>query len=352
MKKIITLLLCLVLALGLFAGCGSTTDQPQQELNLYTWDGLFPEEVLADFTKETGIKINYSSFDSNEAMLAKLEAAKGGDYDLVVADDYIIETAVNEGLVMELDKEKLTGYGNINPLYQGHYFDPENKYAVPYGAGVQTILYDPEKVSIEIDSFDDLTDPSLKDSIGVSDNARVIHGMSLIADGESVNAEDPAAIEKAAAQVMEMAPNIRLIKENGLHEDIVSGEISVALTYNSEVTQACMAKPGLKVVYPTEGVGFGIMAQFIPVNAPHPDAAHAFIDYILQPEVSKTCFENVGYYSTNKAADALIAEEMRPFLTLPDSLKVEQMDMMRNISAESLDLHSKYWTEFRTACGQ
>ncbi len=352
MKKMIALALCLLLALGLLAGCGSSADQPQQVLNLYTWDGMFPEEVLAAFTKETGIKVNYSSFDSNEAMLAKLEAAKGGDYDLVVADDYIIETAVKENLVMELDKEKLSNYSNINPIYQGHYFDPENKYTVPYGAGVQTILYDPDKVPFEIKSFDDLTDPSLKDSIGVSDSFLVIHGMSLIADGESVSSEDPEAIKKAAEQVMEMAPNIRLIKETGLHEDIVSGEISVALTYNSEVTQACMAKPSLKVVYPSEGVGFGIMAQFIPVNAPHPDAAHAFIDYILRPEVSKTCFENVGYYSTNKAADPLIAEEMRPYLTLPEDLKIDQMDMMRSVNAESMELHSKYWTEFRTACGQ
>ena len=350
MKKMIALVLTLVLCLGLLVGCGSS--EPKQELNLYTWDGLFPQQVLDDFTKETGIKINYSSFDSNEAMLAKLEATKGGEYDLVLADDYIIETAIQEGLVMQLDRAKIPNFGNINPLFQGQYFDPQDQYAVPYGAGVQTILYDPEAVDFEIKGFDDLLDPSLKDSIGISNNFRVIHGMSLIADGETVNAEDPAAIRKAAAQVKDMAPNIRLIKENGLQEDIVSGEISVALTYTSEVTQACVAKPSLKVVYPQEGVGFGIMAQFIPSNAPHADAAHAFMDYILRPEVSKVCFENVGYYSTNKAADALIDEQYREFLTLPESLKLDQMDMMHNIGAEGLELHSELWTEFRTACGQ
>ncbi len=350
MKKTLALLLCLVLALALFAGCGEKA--PADELNLFTWDGLIPQDVLDSFTKETGIKINYSSFDSNEAMLAKLEATKGGDYDLVVADDYIIETAIQEGLAYKLDKEKLPNYGNINPLFQGQYFDPEDAYSVPYGAGVQTILYDPEKVGFEIKSFDDLLDPSLKDSIGVSNNARVINGMSLIADGKSVNDEDPDAIEAAGRQVIEMAPNVRIIKENNMQEDIVSGEISVALTYTSEVTQACLAKPSLKVVYPTEGVGFGIMAQFIPSNAPHVDAAHAFMDYILRPEISKQCFEEVGYYSTNKAADALIEEAYRPFLTLPETLKMDQMDVMRNVSAESLDHHSRLWTEFRTACGQ
>ena len=348
MKKFFALALVLVLALALLSGCGKATE----ELNLYTWDGMFPQEVLDGFTKETGIKINYSSFDTDEAMLAKLESTKGGDYDLVLADDYIIETAIQEGLVMPLDKNQLSNFANINPLYQGQYYDPEDAYTVPYGAGIATIVYSPERVGFEIKSFDDLTNPALKDHIGVVNNARFVYGTSLLEDGESVNAESPEAIQRAADQLLEMAPNIRLIKENGLQDDIVSGEIDVALTYTSEVTQACLADPSLKVVYSQKGLGFGVMAQFIPVNAPHSEAAHKFIDYVLRPEISKQCFEAVGYYSTNKAADPLIDESMRSFLTLPEGIQIEQMDMMHNISSEALDLHSELWTEFRTACGQ
>lgn len=348
MKKLFATVLILALSMVLFAGCGKTTEV----LNLYTWDGMFPQEVLNDFTKETGIKINYSSFDTNEAMLAKLEATKGGEYDLVLADDYIIEIAIQEGLVMPLDKNQLSNFGNINPLFQGQYYDPEDAYTVPYGAGIQAIVYSPERVGFEIKSFDDLLNPALKDRIGVVNNARFIYGASLLEDGESVNAESPEAIRKAADQVLAMAPNIRLIKENGLQDDIVSGEIDVAVTYTSEVTLACMADPSLQVVYSQKGLGFGVMAQFIPVNAPHSEAAHKFMDYILRPEVSKQCFEAVGYYSTNKAADPLIDESMQSFLTLPEGVQIEQMDMMHNISSESLDLHSQLWTEFRNACGQ
>ena len=349
MKKLFALALTSVLALTLLSGCGG---KEAEELNLYTWDGVFPQEVLNGFTEETGIKINYSSFDTNEAMLAKLEATQGGEYDLVLADDYIIEAAIQEGLVMPLDKTQLTNFGNINPLFQGQYYDPEDQYTVPYGAGIEAIVYSPERVGFEIKSFDDLVNPALKDSIGVVNNARFIYGASLLEDGESVNAEDPEAIKKAAAQVLEMAPNIRLIKENGLQDDIVSGEIDVAITYTSEVTQACIADPSLKVVYSDKGLGFGVMAQFIPAKAPHAEAAHKFMDYILRPENSKLCFEAIGYYSTNKAADPLIEDAYKPFLTLPEGVQIDQMDMMHNIAPESLDLHTQLWTEFRTACGQ
>ena len=125
----------------------------------------------------------------------------------------------------------------------------------------------------------------------------------------------------------------------------------MAVTYTSEVTLACTADPSLRVVYSQKRLGFGVQGQFIPVNAPHPDAAHKFMDYLLQPEIAKQCFEGIGYYSTNRAADPLIEESMKPFLTLPEGVEVGQMDMMRNIAPEALDLHSQLWTEFRNACG-
>ncbi len=351
MKKTIALIMSLALTLSLLAGCADKKE-PTGELNLFTWVDIFPQEVLDNFTKETGIKINYSSFDTDETMLAKLETAKGGDYDVVLADDYIIEVAIQEGLVKALDKEQLPNYKNINPAYQGLFYDPEDTYTVPYGAGVMTIVYDPAAAGVEIESFDDLRDPALKDSVGLVNSARVIHAMSLIADGQSLNTEDQDAIRKASERVMEMAPNVRFIKDDNLQDDIISGEISVGVMYTSQVTQACVAKPELKVVFPKEGVGFGTMAQFIPVNAPHPEAAHQFIDYILRPDVAKLCFEQVGYYSTNQAADALFDEQYKKLLTLPEDFEIDAMEAMHNVGADAMELHEKLWTEFRTACGQ
>lgn len=350
MKKILALALAALLMVGAFAGC-SNSSQKNGELVLFTWEGMFPQEVLDGFTEETGIEVTYANFDYDETMLAKLETAKGGDYDLVIADDYIIETVIAEGLAQELDTSKLENYGSINPVYQGQFFDPDNKYTVPYGAGVQTIVYDPSLVDIDINGYADLWDASLKDNVGIIGSFRVIDGMALKVLGESYNTEDTATIEAAGDKLQELAPNIRLIKDDNTQDDLLSGEVGAAVLYTSQVTMAKMANPDLKVVFPEEGIGFGIMAQFIPVNAPNAENAYKFIDYILQPEISAKCYEYIGYYCTNKDAEQYISEEYRDFLTLPEDIDTSRMEMIENISADAIEVHQRIWTEFKSACG-
>lgn len=332
---------------------GSSQEQAPSsdtELVLFTWESMFPQEVLDGFTEETGIEINYANFDYDETMLMKLQAAKAGDYDLVVADDYIIETVIAENLAQKLDKSKISNFENINPLYQGQFFDPADEYTVPYGSGVQTIVYDPQLTEKEITGYADLWDPSLESSVGVIANYRVINGMALKALGESYNTEDIPTIEKAGEKLLELAPNIRLIKDDNLQDDLISGEISAAVMYTSQVTMAKLANPDLEVVFPKEGIGFGIQGMFIPANAPHADAAYKFMDYILRPEISAKCYEFLGYYCTNKAADSLISEEYQDFLTLPEDFSQKDMEMIGNVSAEALEAHEKAWTEFRAKC--
>lgn len=116
MKKILSAALAALLLVGALAGCSGSSAGENGELVLYTWENMFPQEVLDAFTEETGIQVTYSNFDTDETMLARLETAKGGDYDLVIADDYIIETAIQQGLVQELDTSKLENYGSINPV--------------------------------------------------------------------------------------------------------------------------------------------------------------------------------------------------------------------------------------------
>lgn len=350
MKKILALVLSALLLVTSFAGC-SGSSQEKGELVLFTWEGMFPQEVLDGFTEETGIEVTYANFDYDETMLAKLETAKGGEYDLVIADDYIIETVIAEGLAQKLDTSKLENYGSINPVYQGQFFDPQNEYTVPYGAGVQTIVYDPNLVDVEINGYADLWDPSLAGNVGIIDNFRVVNGMALKVLGESYNTEDTATIESAGEKLQELAPNIRLIKDQNTQDDLLSGEVGAAVLYTSQVTLAKMANPDLKVVFPEEGVGFGIMAQFIPSNAPHADNAYKFIDYILRPEISAQCFEYIGYYCTNKDAEEHISEEYRDFLTLPEDIDTDSMEMIENISADAIEVHQRVWTEFKSACG-
>ena len=351
MKKVFAIILTLALFTALISASASAVES-KGTLNLYTWAEMFDPDVLADFERETGYQINYVNFDLDETMLAKLESANGGDYDLIIADDYIIETVIAEGLAQKLDKDKLPNFGNINPLYQGQFYDPTDEYTVPYGAGVQTIVYNPALVDLEVKGYKDLWDASFEDNVAITANYRVMIGMALKVLGYSYNTNDLSELDEAAALFYKLAPNIRLIKDDFIQDDLISGEVSAAVMYTSQVTMAKLADPDLKVVYPEEGIGFGIMGMFIPSQAPNAEAAYEFIDYILRPEVSAKSYEYLGYYCTNKEADPLISEDFQEFLVLPEEINMDEMEMIGNISAEAAEKQAEIWTEFKTLCGQ
>lgn len=342
-KKAAAVMLCAALTAAMVTGV-SVSAKDKDELVLYTWDGMVPQEVLDDFEKETGTKVVYSNFDTDETMLEKLSQAKGGDYDVVIADDYIIESAVKEGLVQKLDKDAITNWGNINPLFQGQFYDPDDEYTVPYGAGIPLIVYDPDQVDIDIKGYKDLWDPSLEDSLAIIGAYRVICGITQLSMGESMNEDDVDVISRTGEKLQELAPNIRLIQDDNTQNALLNGEASVAFLYTSQVTQALKDNPDLKVVYPEEGLGFGILGTFIPSEAPNAEAANEFINYLLQPEVTAKCINSVGYYNTNKAADDLVDEN----LVVPDD--VTKGESIENVSQEAEQEYNKIWTEFKAAC--
>ena len=342
-KKAAAVMLCAALTAAMVTGV-SVSAKDKDELVLYTWDGMVPQEVLDDFEKETGTKVVYSNFDTDETMLEKLSQAKGGDYDVVIADDYIIESAVKEGLVQKLDKDAITNWGNINPLFQGQFYDPDDEYTVPYGAGIPLIVYDPDQVDIDIKGYKDLWDPSLEDSVAIIGAYRVICGITQLSMGESMNEDDVDVISRTGEKLQELAPNIRLIQDDNTQNALLNGEASVAFLYTSQVTLALKDNPDLKVVYPEEGLGFGILGTFIPSEAPNAEAANEFINYLLQPEVTAKCINSVGYYNTNKAADDLVDEN----LVVPDD--VTKGESIENVSQEAEQEYNKIWTEFKAAC--
>lgn len=368
MKKKIALLVTLSTLIMSLAGCvggnnasdGGTDTLAEEsrqnaavnyiggEMNLYTWDGMFPQEILRGFEEETGVRINYSNFDYDEDMLAKLEETQGGDYDFVIADDYILELVIAEGLAQKLDTTRLENYENLNPVFMSQFYDPDNEYTVPYGAGIPLIVYDPALTNVEITSYEDLWDPSLEDNVAITANYRVINGITLKTMGESFNTEDLDVIRQAGEKLLSLAPNIRVINDSNTQDYIVSGEVAAAFLYTSQVYAALNARDDLEVVYPEEGLGFGIMAGFIPSDAPNPDAAYAFIDYINRPENAAACFEYIGYYCTNKAAEEYISDEMKEFIVLPED--AAEGEIVQNISQEAEDLHAEIWNQFRAAC--
>ncbi len=353
MKKVLLILLSVLLCVGLLTGCGSKEGDDKETkvekgFNLYTWDGMFPQEVLEGFEKETGYKINFSHFDYDEDMLAKLEETEGGDYDLVIADDYIIELVIAEGLSQKLDTSKLENYKYYNPVFMSQFYDPKNEYTVPYAAGIPLIVYDPSLTDVEIKGYEDLWNPALEDNVALIANYRVINGITLKTLGESFNTNDLDVIQQAGDKLLKLAPNVRVINDSNTQDFILSGEVAAGFFYSSQVVAAKLANADLQIVYPKEGLGFGIMASFIPSQAPNAEAAYAFLDYINRPEIAAKCYEYVGYYCANTAAEDLIAEEMKDFLVLPADAAAGEI--IQNVSTEAEELHSEIWSKFRNEC--
>jgi spermidine/putrescine transport system substrate-binding protein len=267
---------------------------------------------------------------------------------LVIADDYIIELVIAEGLSQKLDTSKLENYKHYNSVFMSQFYDPNNEYTVPYAAGIPLIVYDPSLTDVEIKGYEDLWNPALENNVALIGNYRVINGITLKTMGESFNTNDLEVISKAGEKLLKLAPNVRVINDSNTQDYILSGEVAAGFFYSSQVVAAKMANADLKIVHPKEGLGFGIMASFIPSKAPNAEAAYAFLDYINRPENAAKCYEYIGYYCANTAAEDLIAEEMRDFLVLPADAAAGEI--IQNVSTEAEELHSEIWSKFRNEC--
>ena len=306
MKKLLSVLLALSMlaALPLLSSA-----EEEKVLNIFSWDGYVDyASVIQPFEQQTGIKVNYAPFSTNDEMFKKLQENGASEYDLVIASDYILNTARLEGLMLPLDKEQLPNFANLDERFISQYFDPDNEYVVPYMSGIPLIVYNPDMVQIEIDGFEDLWDPSLADSIGLIDDARVSIGMVLLSMGQSMNTTDDAVLAQAKEKLFALRENIHVLEYENLHNSLISGDISVAYTFTPYVALALDANPNLKVVWPKEGLGFGIDGAFIPANAPHPDNAHTFLNYLLDGQVAATTAEWQYYCTPNAAAQEFLSD--------------------------------------------
>lgn len=343
-------------ALAALSGCGASQTPAQtpaaapdaaapvsteeKVLNLFTWATYFPDDILNEFTGQTGIKINYSTFESNEEMLMKLES--GGEYDLVLASDYIIDIARGQDLIAKLDKEKIPNFKNINPAFQSKYYDETNEYTVPYSAGIPLIIYNPEMTDVEVKGYADLWNPAFQDSVVVMDDARNVIGLTLKTMGKGLNETDPAALEAAKEKLLTLKPNIRSLDYSTPYNLMIGGETAVGYMFTSQIITALNEKPDLKVVFPEEGLGFGIDSCFIPAKAPHPDNAAAFLDFILEGKRSAHITDQIFYISCNSAATEFLANQA---LVIPDEA-IENAEFIQDVG-ETTQLYNDIWTAFK-----
>ncbi len=302
---------------------GAWAQEEEKILNVYNWYDYIGETTIADFEAETGIEIRYDTFDSNELLEAKLLSGSSG-YDVVVPSANFMERQIQAGVFMELDRSKLTNYANLDEgiLKSIAVHDPGNAHGVPYMWGTTGFGYNVGKVAermadAPLDSWDLVFDPETVAKFadcGVAfiDSPSEIMGIVLNYLGLDPNSEDKKDLEKAKALMLSIRPHVKYFNTGQYLNDIANGEVCIAVGYSGDFSiaqaRAEEAGQGIEIAYviPKEGTQMWFDMLAIPKDAPHPENAHAFIDFILRPEVAAGVSNYVFYANPNKAATSLV----------------------------------------------
>jgi spermidine/putrescine transport system permease protein len=338
--------LLLVLAAPLLRGRLAAADA-ERTLNLHIWSGYIERETLRKFEERFAARVNLEFYDSNEAVLAKLQAGNVA-YDLVVPSDYMVTILVKENLLAPLDFSRLPHFSNVDPQFLGIPGDPGNRYSVPYVWGTTGIGYRSDRVPGEIRGWANLWDPALRNRILMLDDMRENFAAALKKMGHSLNSADPKLLREARDQLMEQKPLVRAYNSSNFEDVLLSGDAWVAQAFNGQIYRAHLENPAVQYVIPEEGCTLSVDSLVIPVSAPHKELAHQFIDWVLEAEVAAEICNTTLWSTPNRAALALLDPSVRasPIL-FPPPARLANLEMMRDLG-ETTVLLSRYWTEIKS----
>ena len=320
-----------------------------ETLYFLNWADYIPEELVRKFERETGAKVVLDTFESPEAMLAKLKAGADREFSLVVAPDYYVLQMAREGLVAPLDKGRLAGLANLDPFFQDPPYDPGLQYSVPYLWGTTGLAYREDLVKGPVDSYGVFFDPARQ--VGpflLLDEMRETIGAALRYLGYSLNTTDPEALEKAKELLI--AAKARSVGFAGGVEAlnrILGGDAAVSLAYSGDVLQARQEDERLRYALPREGGTLWTDAMVVLKRGPAQDLAYRFIDFLLRPENAAELAAYTRYATPVAQAVPLLPQEMRqdPTVFPPEEVRAK-LEYLKDLGPD-IALYDRVWTEVK-----
>lgn len=315
------------------------------ELNVYIWAEYLPEDLVEQFTSETGIKVNISTYDNNESLYSKVKLLKDSKngYDVIVPSTYFIAKMKNEGLIQKIDKSKLINFKNIDPALINKPFDPKNEFSVPYLWGSTGICYNDKYVKETVDSWESIFNAKYKGKILLMDDVREVFHVALKLLGYSGNETDPEHIKQAYEKLRDLVPNVKIYNSTSPKLNYINEEVVIGMNFNGEAYMASLENSNIKYSYPKEGVILWMDSFAITNNAQNVDNAYKFIDFLLRPDVAKQVSESLGFATANKAALSLLSKEIRDNPTIYPSKEVQEKGEFQNDVGEAIVIYEKYW---------
>lgn len=317
-------------------------------LIVYNWGDYIDEELIAQFEEESGYKVVYQTFDSNEAMMTKIKQG-GTSYDISVPSEYAIAKMVEEDLLLPIDHSLIPNLEYIDERFMDLAFDPGNRYSVPYFWGTVGVVFNPNMTGdLTFSSWEDLWDPSLKNNVLLIDGAREVMGMGLNTLSYSLNDTNEQHLQEALNKLSTLTPNVKAIVGDEIKMLMAGNEAAAALVWSGDAADIMWENEELDYMVPEEGSNLWFDNFVIPKTARNIEGAHAFINFMLDPEVGAQNTEYVGYSTPNKAALELVDEEISSDERFyPDDELTSRLEVYENLGPVMLGRYNELFLEFK-----
>ncbi len=334
--------------------------EPGGELHIYTWSDYIAPEVIQGFEQAFGCKVVIDTFDSNEAMYAKLKAG-GTGYDLITPSSYLVTQMAKEGMISELDHAKLPNVKrNFDPAFKSQILDATFKYNVPYSVTYTGLMYLKDKIpqGADVNSWKILENPAFKGRVSFLDDIREVIGAGLMANGFNVNSTNPKEINQAVATILKWKANLRKFDGEAYKTEVASAALYLGHGYSTDATQVIVGdedeglepRPDIGFALPKEGFSIAFDEMVLAKKARRVDLAYAFINYIYLGEVAKVNMEYIGGPNPVKPAIALLDADYRAqIIPGADVLKYGQVLRGFDDQPAVMELYNKAWDRVKAA---
>ncbi len=351
-KKTVAAVIAVIIIVSLFAGCGGSDGGKVKAgsngvVNVYNWGEYIDTGLIKQFEAETGIKVNYKTYESNEQMYSVLRQG-GVSYDLVIPSDYMISRMIDEDMLETLNFDNIPNYDLIEDNMKNMEYDPDNAYSVPYMWGTVGIIYDPNVVG-EVTSWSALFNSEFSGEILMFDNSRDAMGIALKYLGYSLNTTDKAELEEAYELLKEQKPILQGYVMDQIFDKLESGEAAIGPYYAGDYLVMLENNPDLKFCIPDEGSNVFVDAMCILKGAANKENAEKFINFMTGTSVSAANAEFIGYTSPNREVQAMLElDDLSMSVMYPDHEILAKCEAYTNLPKDILDYYDSMWIKVKS----
>ena len=316
-------------------------------LYIYTWAGYTDRDLLDEFAKETGIRVVADVFSSNEEMLAKIQAGAGGAYSIIYPSDYMVIKMRELGLLAELDLDRVDGFDRLFPRFKDPTYDPGDRYSLPLSWGTTGFVYNTKVLKPAPEDWDYLwtNQKTIARRVTLLNDAREVLGATLKLMGHSYNSTNPEHIRQAYEKLTQIKPAIASFNSDAWRSQILTGDLMLAMCYSSDANEVIPEELDLQYVLPKSGSSVWMDTLVIPKAAPNPDAAYAWIDFMLRPEIASEICQRLSFATPNQAAFKLLPSDVQNNASLfPPESALANSESLIPLANDVIEIYERYWT--------